>query len=79
MWTSSYYCPQYKRGPLVVDSIFTNIHNAVGRIEAKLRYLNGKDAQNKMDLHERQGSEPTLSNYKYFLVNERQVLLSPYP
>ena len=51
MWNSSYYHPQYKRGPLVGDAIFTEIHNTVGRIEAHLRYFNDKDAQKNMYIH----------------------------
>jgi hypothetical protein len=44
MWPSSYYRPQYKYGPLDSNAIFTNILNAFGRIEAHLRYVNGKDS-----------------------------------
>ena len=47
MWPSSYYHPQYNRVLRVGDAIITKIQNAVGRIEAHLRYLNGKDAHKK--------------------------------
>ena len=71
MWLSSYYHPKYKRGPLVGNAVLTDIQSAVGRIEAHMRYFNGKDAQKKMYLHKIQGLSPPSSNTKYFLVNKR--------
>ena len=62
---------------MVGNAIFIEIRNVVGRIEANLRYFNGKAAQNKMDLRKIQGSALTLSNTKYFFINEKYVLLSP--